>query len=268
VLPPVVGLVNLAGIPSPVGLLDLEVNEWNKVMAVNSTGSFLMMQAAARRMITGGVGRIVNTASITAFDGGGTFSKVGYAAAKAAVLGLTRGGARELGQHGITVNAIAPGPIDTDVMGGTLTEDRKAAMAADALSAASGVPRTSPRWSPSCSARTPGSSRARRTRSTGASTCTEHQDSSVVMPLTRCAVMVFWTIPTGYLTGVAAASGTALINSLGSLGGFVAPNVKSRADSTFSLLAGVAAMVSAAPVELLRQPPRPPAPGPRWPTQE
>lgn len=52
------------------------------------------------------------------------------AAAKAAVLGLTRGGARELGEHGITCNAIVPGPIDTDIMGGPLTEDRRAAMSA------------------------------------------------------------------------------------------------------------------------------------------
>ena len=130
-LPPVVGLVNLAGVPCPVPLLELSVEEWDRVMAVNATGSFLMLQAAAKRMIETGVGRIVNTSSITAFDGGGTFSKGAYAAAKAAVLGLSRGGARELGKFGITVNAIAPGPIDTDIMGGKLTDERKAAMSAD-----------------------------------------------------------------------------------------------------------------------------------------
>lgn len=130
-LPPVVGLVNLAGIPSPVPLLELSMQDWDRVMAVNVTGSFLMLQAAARRMVDVGVGRIVNVSSITAFDGGGTFSKGGYAAAKAAVLGLTRGAARELGLHGITVNCIAPGPIDTDIMGGPLTDERKDAMAAD-----------------------------------------------------------------------------------------------------------------------------------------
>jgi NAD(P)-dependent dehydrogenase (short-subunit alcohol dehydrogenase family) len=129
-LPQVVGLVNLAGIPSPVALLDLSLEEWERVMRVNATGTFLMLQAAGQRMVRGGVGRIVNTSSITAIDGGGTFSKGGYAAAKAAVLGLTRGAARELGPHGITVNAIAPGPIDTDIMGGTLTPERKAEMAA------------------------------------------------------------------------------------------------------------------------------------------
>jgi NAD(P)-dependent dehydrogenase (short-subunit alcohol dehydrogenase family) len=130
-LPAVVGLVNLAGIPCPTPLLDLSVEEWNRVLAVNATGSFLMLKAAAQRMVTTGVGRIVNTSSITAFDGGGTFSKGAYAAAKAAVLGLSRGGARELGKFGITVNTVAPGPIDTDIMGGTLTDERKAGMAAD-----------------------------------------------------------------------------------------------------------------------------------------
>jgi NAD(P)-dependent dehydrogenase (short-subunit alcohol dehydrogenase family) len=130
-LPAVVGLVNLAGIPCPTPLLDLSLEEWNRVLAVNATGSFLMLKAAAQRMVTTGVGRIVNTSSITAFDGGGTFSKGAYAAAKAAVLGLSRGGARELGKFGITVNTVAPGPIDTDIMGGRLTDERKAGMAAD-----------------------------------------------------------------------------------------------------------------------------------------
>ena len=87
-------------------------------------------KAAAERMIPQGVGRIVNTSSITAFDGGGTFSKGVYATAKAAVIGMCRGGARELGPHGITVNVLAPGPVDTEIMGGKLTEDRKAAMSA------------------------------------------------------------------------------------------------------------------------------------------
>jgi NAD(P)-dependent dehydrogenase (short-subunit alcohol dehydrogenase family) len=129
-LPPVVGLVNLAGIPCPVSLHECSLEEFERVMAVNVTGSFLMLKAAAARMIPQGVGRIVNTSSITAFDGGGTFSKGVYAAAKAAVIGMCKGGARELGSYGITVNVIAPGPIDTEIMGGRLTEDRKAAMSA------------------------------------------------------------------------------------------------------------------------------------------
>ncbi len=127
-LPPVLGLVNLAGIACAVPLHEVEVEEFERVMAVNVTGSFLMLRAAAQRMIPHGVGRIVNTSSITAFDGGGTFSKGVYATAKAAVIGMCRGGARELGPHGITVNVLAPGPIDTEIMGGRLTDERKDSM--------------------------------------------------------------------------------------------------------------------------------------------
>lgn len=129
-LPPVVGLVNLAGIACPTPLHECDLKEFERVMAVNVTGSFLMLRAAAARMIPQGVGRIVNTSSITAFDGGGTFSKGVYATAKAAVIGMCRGGARELGPYGITVNVLAPGPIDTEIMGGRLTDERKASMSA------------------------------------------------------------------------------------------------------------------------------------------
>lgn len=130
-MPPVAALVNLAGIASPDSILDLTPEIWDQVMDINAKGTLLMTQAAAHRMTRGGVaGRIVNASSITALDGGGTFSKAGYASAKAAILGLTRGSARELGTYGITANAILPGPIDTDIMGGTLTEDRKADMSA------------------------------------------------------------------------------------------------------------------------------------------
>lgn len=131
-MPPVVALVNLAGIPSPHSLFELTEDIWDKVMDVNCKGTLLMTQAAAKRMIHGGLGgRIVNTASITALDGGGTFSKAGYAAAKAGIQGLTRGTARELGKYGITANVIVPGPIDTDIMGGALTDDRKTAMSSN-----------------------------------------------------------------------------------------------------------------------------------------
>lgn len=129
-LPPVVGLVNLAGIASQATLHECELEEFQRVMAVNVTGSYLMLRAAAARMIPQGVGRIVNTSSITAFDGGGTFSKGVYATAKAAVIGMAHGGARELGPYGITVNVLAPGPVDTEIMGGQLSDERKAAMSA------------------------------------------------------------------------------------------------------------------------------------------
>lgn len=124
--------VNLAGIASPQALLELDEATYVRVMDVNAKGTFLMMRAASKRMQDRGTGgRIINTSSITAYDGGGTYSKVAYAAAKAAVLGLTRGAARELGPIGVTCNALVPGPIDTEIMGGVLSEERRHAMAAD-----------------------------------------------------------------------------------------------------------------------------------------
>ena len=129
-LPPVVGLVSLAGIPCTTALHESGLSEFEQVMAVNVTGSYLMLRAAAARMIPQGVGRIVNTSSITAFDGGGTYSKGVYGTAKAAVIGMTHGGARDLGRYGITVNVLAPGPVDTDIMGGPLSDERKAELSA------------------------------------------------------------------------------------------------------------------------------------------
>ena len=79
-------------------------------------------------MIEHRFGRIVSVSSISAQRGGGTFSKVAYSAAKAAIIGFTRALAREMGPLGITVNCVAPGPVDTDIMGGTLTDERKQEM--------------------------------------------------------------------------------------------------------------------------------------------
>ena len=129
-LPPVLGLVNAAGIACTLAVHECDRETFDRVMAVNVTGSYLMIRHAAPSMIDAGAGRIVNFSSITAFDGGGTFSKGVYATAKAAVIGMCRGSARELGPYGVTVNVLAPGPIDTEIMGGRLTDERKAAMSA------------------------------------------------------------------------------------------------------------------------------------------
>jgi len=75
-LPPVLAEVNLAGIPSPATFFEITGELFDKVMAVNAKGTLFMMQAAGERMVAHGLGgRIVNTASVTALDGGGTFSK-------------------------------------------------------------------------------------------------------------------------------------------------------------------------------------------------
>jgi len=132
-MPPIVGLVNLAGISSPTEFMNETVEAWDRVFAINMRGSFLVAQRVLAGMIERRLGRIVSISSISAQRGGGTYSKVAYSASKAAIIGFTRALAREMGQHNITVNAVAPGPIDTDIMGGTLSDERKSAMAADIL---------------------------------------------------------------------------------------------------------------------------------------
>jgi 2-hydroxycyclohexanecarboxyl-CoA dehydrogenase len=132
-LPPIVGLANLAGIASPVPFMNETVEGWDRVFAINMRGTFIVTQRVMRGMIERRRGRVVSVSSVSAQRGGGTYSKVAYSASKAAIIGFTRALAREVGEHGITVNAVAPGPIDTDIMGGLLTDERKAAMSADTL---------------------------------------------------------------------------------------------------------------------------------------
>lgn len=140
-LPQVVALVNLAGVSSPVPYLEVTADEWDRVMGINMNGVHYATRRAVESMVQHGVGRVVNLSSVSAQRGGGTFSKTVYSAAKAGVIGFTRSVARELGPQGVTVNAISPGPIDTDIMGGTLTDERKTAMAADGVLPRIGTPR-------------------------------------------------------------------------------------------------------------------------------
>ncbi len=139
-LPPVVALVNLAGVSSPTPFLETTVAEWDRVHAINLRGAFLVTQRVVPGMIERRMGRIVSLSSISAQRGGGSYSKVAYSSSKAALLGFTRALAREVGEFGITVNAVAPGPIDTDIMGGTLDEARKQAMAQGILVGRIGTP--------------------------------------------------------------------------------------------------------------------------------
>lgn len=140
-LPPVTGLVNAAGISSPTSYLELTLSEWRRQLDVNLTGTHIVTQRVAREMVHLGVGRIVSISSISAQRGGGTYSKVPYSAAKAGLIGFTRAIARELGPYGITANTVSPGPIDTDIMGGTLDDQRKQGFIADQVIGRIGTPR-------------------------------------------------------------------------------------------------------------------------------
>src|SRR6266478_6508003 len=105
-------LVNNAGIGHVKPFLSITLEEWNRVLAINLTGQFLCAQAVARVMLRQGSGRIVNVASISGERGGN--GRAAYGAAKAGVILLTKVMAVELAAKGIAVNAISPGPTETD----------------------------------------------------------------------------------------------------------------------------------------------------------
>ncbi|MBW4699208.1 MAG: 3-oxoacyl-[acyl-carrier-protein] reductase [Aphanocapsa lilacina HA4352-LM1] len=106
-------LVNNAGITRDGLILRMSLEDWNQVVALNLTGTFLCLKAASRIMLKQRCGRVVNISSTSGVAGNA--GQANYSAAKAGVLGLTRSAARELGSRGITVNAVAPGFIATDM---------------------------------------------------------------------------------------------------------------------------------------------------------
>ena len=114
---------NNAGIAIRRPSIELDVDDWNRVVAVNMTGVFLVAREAARHMITGGRGgRIVNTASIMGLSGGGLYPNISYQATKGAVINMTRALAVEWAAQGIRVNAIAPTWVRTPLTRG-ITEN-------------------------------------------------------------------------------------------------------------------------------------------------
>jgi 3-oxoacyl-[acyl-carrier protein] reductase len=118
-------LVNNAGVTRDGLLLRMSDADWDTVLNTNLKGAFLVTKAFSRAMIKARSGRIINVSSIIGLIGNA--GQCNYAASKAGLIGFTQSAAKELASRGITVNAIAPGFIQTD-MTAELKEDMKAAL--------------------------------------------------------------------------------------------------------------------------------------------
>ena len=124
------GLVNNAVMTVARPVLDIPLDEFDAVMAVNVRGTFIGSQVFGRVFKGAGYGRIVNIASL-AGQNGGTVTGAHYAASKGAIVTLTKVFARDLAPFGITVNAVAPGPLDTPMVHQAIPEERMAAFVAN-----------------------------------------------------------------------------------------------------------------------------------------
>jgi 3-oxoacyl-[acyl-carrier protein] reductase len=122
-LGPVTGLVNNAGYSRDGLMLKYSMEEFDRTMNTNVRGTYLCSQAALRSMLRARWGRIVNMSSAVALHGNP--GQTAYAASKSALIGITRSLAREVGGKGVTVNAICPGLLDTE-MTSHLTEQARA----------------------------------------------------------------------------------------------------------------------------------------------
>jgi len=122
-LGPVDILVNNAGIHQHLPVEELSLEDWLGVVQVNLNAAFITCKRAIPAMKKSGWGRIINISSINAFAG--TSVECHYGATKAGLVGLTRALALETAAHGITVNAIAPGAIDTDMLAANTPERRE-----------------------------------------------------------------------------------------------------------------------------------------------
>jgi NAD(P)-dependent dehydrogenase (short-subunit alcohol dehydrogenase family) len=121
-------LINNAGILYPTSVAEMPEDEWDRVIEVNLKGTFLCAQAVLPAMKQAGWGRIVNFSS-TAGKNVSTVGGAHYTASKAGVLGFTRHLAKEVAARGITVNAVCPGLIDTEMVRTTIDYDRTKAYA-------------------------------------------------------------------------------------------------------------------------------------------
>jgi 3-oxoacyl-[acyl-carrier protein] reductase len=130
-------LINNAALGGPKSLEELDLEFWERVLRTNLTGPFLCTQAAARRMIPQKYGRIVNISSLAGVRGADM--NAAYTASKAGLLGFTKSAARYLGKYNITVNAVSPGPVETE-FSKQLPEHMRAGAARQAALGRSGTP--------------------------------------------------------------------------------------------------------------------------------
>lgn len=120
-------LVNNAGVTRDGLVMTMKRPDWDDVLNTNLTGAFLLTQALLRPMLKNRWGRIINISSVVGRTGQG--GQVNYASSKAGLIGMTRALAREVGSRGITVNAVAPGYIETP-MTAVLNDEQRTAMMA------------------------------------------------------------------------------------------------------------------------------------------
>lgn len=106
-------LVNNAGITRDARLMMMKQDDWDLVLRINLTGAFICTKLVSKQMLRQNAGRIVNIASVIGQMG--NVGQANYAASKAGMIGLTKTTAREMAERGVTVNAIAPGFIETDM---------------------------------------------------------------------------------------------------------------------------------------------------------
>lgn len=119
-------LVNNAGITKDKLMLKMSADDFDQVVKANLSGSFYFLKAVSAVMMKQRQGRIINLSSVVGVKGNS--GQANYSASKAGIIGLTLSAAKELGRRGITVNAIAPGFIETD-MTGVLSDEQKHKMA-------------------------------------------------------------------------------------------------------------------------------------------
>jgi 3-oxoacyl-[acyl-carrier protein] reductase len=119
-------LVNNAGVMTRGQFIDAPIESYESMFAINVTGTFLCTQRALRPMVSARYGRIINFSTQLVRASVGTGGFAAYAATKGAVEAFTRAMAHEVGPHGVTVNAIAPGGIDTDMSRAVMTPEYRA----------------------------------------------------------------------------------------------------------------------------------------------